>query len=604
MIGGRRGTSWRAIFFRRVKLWRRPPTHRVMLTVQRSCIRFRVDLAVGALMLLLASGASAAASSAVVSGVVRDTQGVAQMGAMVQVLAAGSATVATAFTDMYGRYRIANLVPGRYQVRATAALFVPATRGNLQLRTGMRATVNLTLSMLSDPAAWLPAERRKPDEPGDDWRWTLRSAANRPILRMLGDGEVVSVSAPSEGSSGAQVRARVSAIGGDGGFGEGGVRNVVTLDRVKDGSDLVVRGGVAAGPGGGQATELDAGYQSAAAFMGASRLVVSLASHPELVGSGDGAGVQTMRIASARKLQLGDAVDVEAGGTVYAIHTGGTALTTQPFLKVTVHPGEVWAVRYRLATSRDVQGFDGLDSIASDLPVAAMSGGRLCAESGNHQEIGVSRNAGRGLVEVAMYHDAIGRPAVGGTGAMSAADLAGGAGTSGVLVDTATGSFRFLGAGYTANGMSVAVSEPLTSSLWATLEVASGEALSMSGASAEELPGVAAGLHPETAEMAMAELKGEVLRSGTRLRASYRWQPQHLVTGVDPYEAAEDPAYFSFYVRQALRWGDRLPPGLEATVDVTNLLAEGYQPFLSADGRTLFLAQSARTVQGGLSFTF
>jgi hypothetical protein len=57
-------------------------------------------------------------------------------------------------------------------------------------------------------------------------------------------------------------------------------------------------------------------------------------------------------------------------------------------------------------------------------------------------------------------------------------------------------------------------------------------------------------------------------------------------------------------VRQALRWGDRLPAGLEATVDVTNLLAEGYQPFLSADGRTLFLAQTPRTIQGGLSFTF
>ena len=53
-----------------------------------------------------------------------------------------------------------------------------------------------------------------------------------------------------------------------------------------------------------------------------------------------------------------------------------------------------------------------------------------------------------------------------------------------------------------------------------------------------------------------------------------------------------------------MRWGDRLPPGLEATIDVTNLLAEGYQPFLSADGRTLFLAQSPRTIRGGLSFTF
>jgi hypothetical protein len=104
--------------------------------------------------------------------------------------------------------------------------------------------------------------------------------------------------------------------------------------------------------------------------------------------------------------------------------------------------------------------------------------------------------------------------------------------------------------------------------------------------------------------MATAELKGKVLLTGTSVRASYRWQPAHLVTAVAPYEAAGDPGYLSFYVRQALRWGDRLPAGLEATVDVTNLLAEGYQPFLSADGRTLFLAQSARTVQGGLSFTF
>jgi hypothetical protein len=233
-----------------------------------------------------------------------------------------------------------------------------------------------------------------------------------------------------------------------------------------------------------------------------------------------------------------------------------------------------------------------------------MSSGRLCTEGGSHQEIEVSRKAASGVVGVAVYHDAVQRQAVGGTGAMSAADLVAGAGTSGVVVDTATDSFRFLGAGHSANGMSVSVSEPLTANLWATLEVASGDALAMGGAGAERLPGVAAGLHPQTAEMATAELKGKVLLTGTSVRASYRWQPAHLVTAVAPYEAAGDPGYLSFYVRQALRWGDRLPAGLEATVDVTNLLAEGYQPFLSADGRTLFLAQSARTVQGGLSFTF
>jgi hypothetical protein len=95
-----------------------------------------------------------------------------------------------------------------------------------------------------------------------------------------------------------------------------------------------------------------------------------------------------------------------------------------------------------------------------------------------------------------------------------------------------------------------------------------------------------------------------VLRSGTKLRAAYRWQPRRLVTPVASYEAFSDQAFLSFYVRQPVGWGNRLPPGLEATVDVTNLLAQGYQPFLSADGQTLFLAQSPRTIQGGLSFTF
>jgi Carboxypeptidase regulatory-like domain len=577
-----------------------------MLTVQRYLIRLGKEFGLVALTLSLASGICSAASTAAVSGVVRDTQGVAQMGAMVEVLAAGSVSVASAFTDIYGRYRIANLVPGKYQVKATAALFVPATRNNLQLSTGMRATVNLTLNMLSDPGAWLPAKRRGPDEPGDDWTWTLRSAANRPILRMLDDGELVLVSAGAEEGSHSAPMARVSTMSGDGGFGEGGVHNVVALDRASGGgSDLMVRTDLAvAGNGHSASTELDAGYERKAALGNASRLVVSYASHPEIMSAGDAMGMQLLRMASAERMQLGDAVDVEAGGTVYAIHMAGDALTTQPFLRVTVHPGKVWAVQYRLATSRDLQAFDGLDSIKAAVPVATVTNGRICTESGTHQEFGVSRKAGAGQIRAAIYRDVIDHPAIAGTGPMSAGDMLSGAGSSGVVVDTATDSFRFLGSGYTTNGMSLAVSEPLTPSLWAALEYASGTALSTRNASAEGLSGISAGLHDETAQELTAALNGRVLHSGTKLRASYRWQPRHLVTAVAPYEALSDQAYLGFYVRQAVRWGDRLPPGIDATIDVTNLLAEGYQPFLSADGRTLYLAQSPRTVQAGLSFSF
>ena len=578
-----------------------------MLTVHIYWMRFRREFGVSALMLTLASGIGYAASTAAVSGVVRDTQGVAQMGAMVQVLTPGSLSVATAFTDLHGRYRIANLVPGKYQVQATAVLFVPATRRNLQLSTGMRATVNLTLNMLADPTAWLPAERRKPDEPGDDWTWTLRSAANRPILRMLDDGEVVMVASNSKDAP--QINRTVThaaVVSGDGGFGGGGIQSVIALDRVtREGSDVVLRANVAAQPTGlgvaPPAMEVDAGYSRTMGLANESRMVVSYALHPEIENAGGTAGLQVMRVATAERMHLSDIVEAEAGATVYAIHTTGTTIATQPFLRVTVHPGEVWAVRYRLASSRNVQSYQGLDSIATDMPVTGVDRGRTVVESGSHQEIAVTRKVGRGQVEAALYRDVSDRSAIAGAGAISAQDVGAGFGST---VDAATGGFRFLGAGYSSTGMSLMVSEPLNSGLWAALEYASGAALSVRNSMTERLPEVSADMHPEIAESATVALKGRVLRSGTKVTASYRWQPKHLVTAVNPYESFSNQGYLSFYMRQAVRWGDRLPPGLEATVDVTNLLAEGYQPFLSSDGRTLFLAQSPRAIQAGLSFTF
>jgi hypothetical protein len=76
------------------------------------------------------------------------------------------------------------------------------------------------------------------------------------------------------------------------------------------------------------------------------------------------------------------------------------------------------------------------------------------------------------------------------------------------------------------------------------------------------------------------------------------------VTAVNPYAAFSDQAYLSFFVRQPITCGGWLPAGLEATIDVTNLLAQGYRPFLSADGRTLYLAQAPRSLQAGLAFNF
>ncbi len=579
-----------------------------------------------------------------IAGVVRDAQGVAQMGALVQVLTANSMTVATAFTDQHGRYSIANLTPGRYLVRASATLFVPVTRANLQLRTGATAVVNLTLAALYDTASWLPAQRRRADETSDDWKWTLRSTANRPILRIVEEGTAIEVSSSAtDHPQTIRVRALEAVEGGDGGFGQGGLHNIVTVhEGLDDGSDVMLRADLGAGvrgisdpagvtPGMGsgmQGSEIDAGYEGRTGFYGgALRTVASYKSQPELVGAGfisgtaGGAGLQVLELTSAQRMAVGENIEVEAGGRVEAIREGITGVETHPFFRVSAHPNGEWTLEYRLASDRGVQEFDDVTSGDSDVPVALVLNGRLAVERGLHQEIAIGRRAPKASVQVAFYHDSISQAAIAGgeTGTFaqgtdgSAAVVPSDAGgvslvPVGILLDPTTGSFRTLAGAYTSEGARVSVSSAITPALWVAAEYSTGEALSMADSDVNGMPvGVQQALselramHSQAATLA---LKGRLVGAGTRVRAAYRWQPTRGVTAVDGYSAFGDQAFLSCMLRQPIRLGQSLPQGLEATIDVTNLLAQGYRPFLSADGQTLYFAQAPRTIQAGLSFSF
>jgi hypothetical protein len=559
-------------------------------------------------LLLLAPLARAANGGATVSGVVRDAQGVAQMGALVQIITANAVTIKTAFTDQRGRYSIANLTPGKYMLRASATLFVPATRSNLQLTKGATAVVNLTLATLFDTAAWLPAERRRSDEPADDWKWTLRSTASRPILRIVDDGDVIEVSSSAaEARKAAQTRVRETVTGADGEFGAGGVHDILAIHHnMEDGSDTMLRADMASNryPSAyAPSQEVDAGYERRSGFDGASRVVVTYMAHPELIGTGSPNGLEAFSINSAQRMSLGEEVQIEAGGSMSAIHTAQSIIAAHPFIRVTAHPMGVWSLHYRMATDRQIQGFEDVSTDGSEVPVALVRNGKLAIESGRHQEASVARAAGRGTVEIAVYHDAMKQVAVSG-GESSAPAITSGPGIAGIVIDPGTGSLRALAAGYIANGMRITASAPLTPGLWVAAEYSTGNALESDAGPLTSYADALAGLHARNSQTATVALKGNIARTGTRFRAAYRWQPSNLVTAVDPYSLFGDQAFLSCMLRQPIHLRGRFPQGMDATIDVTNLLAQGYRPFLSADGQTLYFAQAPRTVQAGLSFTF
>ena len=118
-----------------------------------------------------------------ISGHVRSTGGVPQMGAMVEGLGSAVRTFKV-FTDANGFYSASGLLPGVYKIRVSSPSFLPALRDRVALHAGNSVVVNVTLSTLFDAVQLGPWRRGSGDE--DDWKWVLRSASigirRRPCL--------------------------------------------------------------------------------------------------------------------------------------------------------------------------------------------------------------------------------------------------------------------------------------------------------------------------------------------------------------------------------------------------------------------------------------
>jgi hypothetical protein len=76
------------------------------------------------------------------------------------------------------------------------------------------------------------------------------------------------------------------------------------------------------------------------------------------------------------------------------------------------------------------------------------------------------------------------------------------------------------------------------------------------------------------------------------------------VTDVAPF--AEDAAlpFLNARLRQPIHVTRDGSGGLEAFLEVRNLLAQGYRPYILSDGSLLLFADDQRSLRAGLAFTF
>ncbi len=552
----------------------------------------------------LAGPALAQSDAASVAGIVRDRHGVPQMDALVQLLRADASVVAVAHTDAHGTFLMEDLLPGVYQVKASEESFLPSLRQNLHVLAHHKTVANLTLSTLFEAVEWLPAQQRSPGEPEDDWKWTLRAESNRPILRFSDQGPLL----VSEGNGPAQSGARVTSSGGSRAFGDGGLRHSIEYEgTAASGAHTLLRTSVNVTDG-LQSSYL-AGYEEDLGGGRTLRTVAAYTDLPDLTAGANGAGrYQAATLRTAETSEVMPFLRTEIGNELLAMSMTGVnasgRIVTHPFGSLTLH-GENTSLSYRLATSRNAQDAAALADEATLLPTVTQRSGASTIEHGLHQEIRLRRTCEHGASwQLSAFHDRIDHPVVQGSGSITDAESSSGD----LLIDPVSAIFRTAGNGYSGSGAAAEMHIRLSPSLAISAGVAAGPALvdrTHALASSERTVEQAlSALRPRLSPAVSIGAEGTADPTHTYWRASYRWQPSDTVTTVDSFAARSGDAYLNVFLRQAIRVGRLVPSGVQAVMDVRNLLAQGYTPFVTPDGSALFFAQADRSVEGGIAFTF
>jgi hypothetical protein len=561
----------------------------------------RLGFKLGLLGIALALPALAADRSGSISGYVRSATGVPQMGAMVEVLGSAAHNLKV-FTDENGFYSASGLLPGVYSVKAYSPLFLPALRERVGLRPGTSVLVNLKLSGLFD-AIQLPAMRGPADD--DDWKWVLRSASNRPILRMLPDGSLTS--AAESGSDKHDLKGTLSFVAGSGsgGFGSSSDMNTgFSVERSLFSSGTVALQGNVGYNGGSPNTVLRASYTRALANGSKPEMAFTMRRLAAPGVNGYGTALQAMAFSASDEFSLGDILELRFGSELQTIQFLGRVTAFRPFGSADLHVSRDTVLEYRYVTSEpDGRMEKGFDSAPADLsesgPRVSMASFSSTVERAHHHELSLSHRMGDTNLQVAMYSDRVSDPALTGVGDAS---VQGGD----VLPDNIySETFTYRGKDLDARGMRVVLQRKVASDLTATLDYGYGGVLDLSRTDIA-LQDARRDTYVRNRHTASAKFSGTLPGVHTRWITSYRWISGQALTPVDMFNqsAGQSDPYLNVFLRQPIPGTGFLPGHMDAVVDIRNLLAQGYVPVMGQDGRTVYLVQSARTVRGGVAFTF
>jgi len=566
-------------------------------------------------------------------GVVSNVSGINQMGATVLLMNRYDRPVMRMLTNAGGQFGFDSLPPDIYSVKVLLNAYVPALKGNIQVLPGRNSFLNIQLNgVLSSVELFY-------NSPGaaklmtEEWKWALRSSvATRPVLRMLPGYEIANPGERhSESSMFTDTRGLVKLSAGDS-AGTAAYANQQDLGTafamatsLYGDTQVGVSGNVGLNPATGIPT---AGFRTSfrrgheAAGMGASpevNLTVRQLFLPGRVGagllqSGGAPALRSMSLAVAEKKQITDSLLLEYGFSLDSITFVERLNYLSPYARASYELDGLGVVEFGfnsgappieyLAKGRGDGSNMDLQQHVNALgmfPRVSLQNGRARVQRAENYEIGYRKKFGDVTVSTSVYREAVQNAALtvaGAEGVIAPANL---------LPDLTSTSSVFNAGGFRRTGFIASATQTFGDHFSATLSAGRGGVLRTEH---RELAGDAAALrsmiHRAQQNFAAVQLSGTVPVVGTRIASSYQWTDYRSLTPGHYFltQRTYPEAGLNLSVRQPMPLMRGVPGRMEVNAEARNMLAQGYLPMTTPEGRRLLLINTPRALRGGVSFIF
>jgi Carboxypeptidase regulatory-like domain len=584
----------------------------------------------------ISSGASAPSItilSGKILGLVTDAAGVPQMGAAVILLTQQDKFSDRALTDERGAFSFDGLAAGAYSIRVSLASFLPVSKSGIVVQPGLHTLLNVSLAGLFSSIQLVYPTPDQRAIMNDDWKWVLRTSnATRPVLRLMPNWSPDDNGPAHRASTGifSDTRALVRVSAGDGGhvtsFGnESDLGTAFALaTSVLGKNQLQFSGNLGYAPqsgapsagfrtsysrGEGEDTSPEVTVTMRQMFL-PGRTTAALLS---LSGGASAPMLRTLSVSMHEGTQITDSIRLEYGFSMDAVTFLDHGNYFSPFSRLIYTMTENDEIQFSYSSGVPQYGeHPGERSSESDLrndinalalfPRISVRDSHMRVQQSQNYEMGYRRTSGSRTYTAAVFRENISNAALtiaGADGLFPAGD---------VLPDLFTTSSVFNAGGYQSLGYMASVTQSLGDNLKVSTMYGSGDALvagrsEIPGQSPEDLRSV---IRRGRRQAVTTQISCKAPWTGTEFSASYQITDRRSVTPSHYFATQGTRAEpgLNIYLRQPIRTFSLIPVHMEASADLRNLLADGYLPFSSSDGRPILLMSTPRSFRGGLSFIF